>query len=343
MFEIVLSLDDHYMFTVQQRVRNTGATPVTLYPWSRIRRDYTPVTAGYYILHEGMLGVLDGRLKETKYSEAKTEGEKNKGVALTSTGAGGWAGFTDKYWLTALIPDQASKQIASFRHISLPTAQGTTTDAYQVDFLAQEPQVVAPGATATQASRMFAGAKEVRLLDPTKARTSIPSFDKAVDFGWFYFLTKPFFYALDWLNAHLRQFRSGDPGVHRLHQGAVLPAGQQILPLDEQDEAARPEDDGAARAVQGRAGQAAIGDDGALQDREGEPGQRLPADGDPDPGVLLALQGDLHHHRDAPGAVLRLDPRPVGGRPDQRVQPVRPAAVRPDHDPRRCCIWASGR
>ena len=199
-FEIALAIDDHYMFAVQQRVRNTGSTPAVLFPWSRIRRDYTPVTAGYYILHEGMLGVLDGRLKEVKYDSAKSDGAKTGGVALTVTAPGGWAGFTDKYWLTALIPDQASRQVASFRHLSLPG------DAYQVDFLAQDPQSVAPGATAVQASRLFAGAKEVHLLDRYESEAQIPSFDKAVDFGWFYFLTKPFFYALDWLNAHLHNF-----------------------------------------------------------------------------------------------------------------------------------------
>ncbi len=119
-FEIALAIDDHYMFSVQQRVRNSGTAPVVLYPWSRIRRDYTPVTAGYYILHEGLLGVLDGRLKEVKYAAAKSDGEKTGGLALTTTAPGGWAGFTDKYWLTALIPDQASQQVASFRHSPCP-------------------------------------------------------------------------------------------------------------------------------------------------------------------------------------------------------------------------------
>ncbi|MCW3474829.1 membrane protein insertase YidC [Limobrevibacterium gyesilva] len=199
-FELVFSLDDNYMFTVQQRVRNTGAEAVTLYPWSRIRRDYTPVTAGYYILHEGMIGVLDGRLKETKYSDAKSEGAKNNGIALTAAATGGWAGITDKYWLTALVPDQASKQTASFRYIDLPGG------SYQVDFLGQEPLVVAPGAAAASSTRLFAGAKEVHLLDRYESQDGIPSFDKAVDFGWFYFLTKPIFYALDWLNHHLHNF-----------------------------------------------------------------------------------------------------------------------------------------
>ena len=199
-FEIALSVDDHYMFTVQQRVRNTAATAVSVYPWSRIRRDYTPETAGYYILHEGLLGVLGGTLKEVKYSAAKSDGEKNNGLALTATGDGGWAGFTDKYWLTALIPDQTSPQIASFRHLTLPG------DAYQVDFLAKDAQTAGPGATASQTSHMFAGAKEVHLLDSYESALSIPKFSYAVDWGLFSFITKPFFYAIDWLNNFLGNF-----------------------------------------------------------------------------------------------------------------------------------------
>jgi len=199
-FEIVFAIDDHYMFTVQQRVQNSGGAPVALYPWSRIRREYTPVTLGYYILHEGMLGVLDGTLKELKYPAAKTEGEKNKGVAESFTGAGGWAGITDKYWLTALIPDQTSHETASFRYVAIPGG------GYQVDFLAQDPDTVAAGGEAGQSMRLFAGAKEVHLLDHYEDADGIPNFDKAVDYGWFYFLTKPIFYALDWLNAHLHNF-----------------------------------------------------------------------------------------------------------------------------------------
>ena len=198
-FEIVFAIDENYMFTVEQRLRNAAAAPVRAYPWSRIRRDFTPVTAGYYILHEGMIGVLEGRLKETTYSDAKTDGQKSKGVALTQTATGGWAGITDKYWLTALIPDQGSRQVASFRYIA------GAVEGYQVDFLAADAQTVAPGSAGAATSRLFAGAKEVHLLDRYE-RAAVPSFDKAVDFGWFYFLTKPIFYALDWLNALLHNF-----------------------------------------------------------------------------------------------------------------------------------------
>ncbi len=199
-FQILLGLDENYMFTAEQRVINSSGAAVSLHPFARIRRDYTPVVGGYYILHEGLIGVLDGKLKEVKYTDAKSEGEKRGGVAFDSTGAGGWAGFTDKYWLTALVPDQAVPSIATYRHIS------DNGDRYQVDFVTKDPQAIAPGATATLTTRLFAGAKEVHLLDSYESHDHIPSFDKAVDFGWFYIITKQFFYAIDFLNGYLGNF-----------------------------------------------------------------------------------------------------------------------------------------
>ncbi len=199
-FAIDLGLDDNYMFTADQRVTNSSGAPVALHPFARIRRDYTPVTSGYYILHEGLIGVLDGRLKEMKYADAKKDGEKKAGLAFDSTGDGGWAGITDKYWLTALVPDQKIPSVVSYRHID------DHGDHYQVDFITKDPETIAPGANASLSTRLFAGAKEVHLLDRYAAAGPIPDFDKAVDFGWFYFITKPFFYAIDWLNSILGNF-----------------------------------------------------------------------------------------------------------------------------------------
>ncbi len=193
-FEITIGIDDNYMFQVQQRVRNDGGQPVSLYPWSRIRRDYTPPVAGYYILHEGLLGVLGGTLKEQTYATVKSDGDKKGGVSFESTGAGGWAGITDKYWLVALVPDQTSTETAAFRHIS-----DLGQDRYQVDFVASTPETIDPGAEAVATSRAFAGAKEVNLLDRYESRDNIKLFSYSVDWGWFWFLTKPFFVALDWL------------------------------------------------------------------------------------------------------------------------------------------------
>jgi len=193
-FEIVLAVDGNYVFTAEQRVRNNGTAPIAVHPWARIRRDYTPTTAGYYILHEGMIGVLGGVLQEQTYDKAKSESAKTRGPSLDMTSTGGWAGFTDKYWLTALIPDQAVPVVATFRHLTENNA-----DRYQADLVAKDALTVEPGAAVTSTTRLFAGAKEVHLLDRYEADLKLPNFDKAVDFGWFYFLTKPIFYALDWL------------------------------------------------------------------------------------------------------------------------------------------------
>ena len=201
-FRIALAVDADYMFTVRQSVENAGSTPVTLYPWSRIRRDYTPPTSGYYILHEGFVGVLGDRLQELTYAKSKTEAAgKPAGLAYDHTGTGGWAGITDQYWLTALVPDQKADVTAAYRHL---LEDGH--DRYQVDFVPHDGQTIAPGAQATYQSQLFAGAKVVSLLDRYEATDHIPAFDKAVDFGWFYFLTKPIFYALDWLNRVLGNF-----------------------------------------------------------------------------------------------------------------------------------------
>jgi YidC/Oxa1 family membrane protein insertase len=199
-FELQLAIDDEYMFTVQQSVKNASGAPVKLFPWARVRRDYTPEVAGYYILFEGLLGVADGTLHETTYAKTKSEGEKTNGLAFDSKTTGGWGGITDKYWLAALVPDQSVPQTLSFRHT--PEGEG----GYQVDFIAQNPATIAPGATATLPSHLFAGAKIVRLLDRYEAQYHIPNFDKAVDFGWFYVITKPIFYCLDWLNGILGNF-----------------------------------------------------------------------------------------------------------------------------------------
>ena len=203
-FLIDFAVDEDYMFTVKQTVRNASGQPVSLLPWSRVRRDYKPETSGYYILHEGMLGYIDGSLKEETYDSAKSDGEKRNGIALEATSTTGWAGITDKYWLTAMIPDQAVPSRVYFRHIQ---EKGTVhPDRYQVDYVTVEPMTAAAGAETSLESHLFVGAKVVRLLDRYENTLHLPHFDKAVDFGYFYFLTKPIFYAIDYLNDLLGNF-----------------------------------------------------------------------------------------------------------------------------------------
>ena len=125
----------------------------------------------------------------------------------------------------------------------------------------------------------------------------------------------------------LRQFRRRHPLDHRHHQDLLLPARQQVLRLDGEDEGGAAGDAGHPRSLRRRQGEAAAGDDGALQEGEDQSDRGLPADPDPDPGVLRALQGAVHHHRDAPRAVLRLDQGPLGAGPDHDLQPVRADSV----------------
>ena len=202
LFSIKLEIDDFYMFTVTQSLKNNSGVPVALHPYARVRRDYQPETAGYYILHEGPLGVLNGKLDDPSYATVKSDAAKNAGVAQTTQTTGGWIGITDKYWLTAVIPDQAVAQTATYRH----GRSATGPDRYQADFTATAAITVAPGAEVASTFGAFAGAKEVHLLSRYEQIDHVPLFSYAVDFGWFWFLTKPIFYALDWLNGVLGNF-----------------------------------------------------------------------------------------------------------------------------------------
>lgn len=193
-FERTVAVDPNFMFTVTQTVRNNGAAPVRLLPYSLVSRSGTPQTSGYYILHEGPLGVFDGKLNEEKYDDLRKAGT----IAKETTG--GWIGITDKYWLVSLVPDQKDKVTARFVHTTVGN-----TDRYQTDTMGAAVEV-APGATVQQTGRLFAGAKQVHLLDAYAEKLGIANFDLAIDFGWFYFLTKPFFYALDFFGRVIGNF-----------------------------------------------------------------------------------------------------------------------------------------
>jgi YidC/Oxa1 family membrane protein insertase len=202
-FQLVLSVDNNFMFTVHQQVINKTAAPVQLYPWSRVVRDYLPAEKTTYILHEGPLGVFNNTLKEISYKTTKNDGTAGGGTAYSETSNGGWIGITDKYWLNALIPEQSQNLTGAVRY--LPTNLGDG-HAYQTDFITTTPETIAPGATGDNLMRVFTGAKLVDTLDAYSSQYNIPSFDKAIDFGWFYFITKPIFFALDWLNSVLGNF-----------------------------------------------------------------------------------------------------------------------------------------
>ena len=192
-----ISIDDTFMFTVNQRVKNNSKNLITLYPYGLIRRTGEPETTRFFVLHEGPLGVFDGTLSEKSYEDLEDAGKK--GINIKPLEAGGWIGLTDKYWLTALLPDQ--KEIFNFTYRHLNSSGGQ----YQTDFLGKAIKIQS-NSQGEFLSRAFAGAKRLTLFDDYEERFNIKHFDLAIDFGWFYFLTKPFFYALSWANDYLGNF-----------------------------------------------------------------------------------------------------------------------------------------
>lgn len=195
-FRRTFEIDDHYLFTVTQTIENNGAGDVALFPYSRVARHGNPNVQNFFVLHEGPLGVLgDENLIETTYGDLEKDGQ----VDVQSTG--GWLGFTDKYWATAIVPDPSATVNARFSH-SRPGA----LDIYQTSFVEQNAVVTAPGATSTRLSYVFAGAKVESRIDAYEKEFGFDRFELLIDWGWFHFLTKPMFYVIRWLNSVLGNF-----------------------------------------------------------------------------------------------------------------------------------------
>jgi YidC/Oxa1 family membrane protein insertase len=194
-FRRTISIDDRYLFTIKDDVTNVGNAPVTLYPFALISRHGTPKVSGYYILHEGLIGYLgDQGLQE--YAYKKIDDAKAVNFKVTN----GWLGITDKYWASALLPDTSAQLQARFSS-NLVGAVRT----YQTDYLL-DPQTIAIGGTGSANARLFAGAKEAGVvginfpfagLGGYNKELGLNHFDLLIDWGWFYFITKPMFLALD--------------------------------------------------------------------------------------------------------------------------------------------------
>jgi YidC/Oxa1 family membrane protein insertase len=193
-FEQVLSVNEDYLFTVTQRVVNESGASVSLAPYGLISRTGHPDILGFYILHEGLIGVFDNTLNEIDYDDLESD------RTMKFETIGGWIGITDKYWQAVLLPDQEKPVDAQFRYLD-----DSGPGRYLTDFI-YETVAVPAGADVETTSRIFAGAKEVTLLDRYQEELNIARFDRAVDFGWFYFLTKPFFYALHYFAGELGNF-----------------------------------------------------------------------------------------------------------------------------------------
>jgi YidC/Oxa1 family membrane protein insertase len=191
-FRRTIAVDDKFMFTIKSAVENRGTAPVTLQSYGLVSRHGKPTTLGYYVLHEGMIGVLgDKGLQEITYATL----DKQDAVAgtdmvgeLWQDVTGGFLGITDKYWAAAVIPDQAQPYQGSFTSRQGQVYQATAAAA---------PQTLQPGASTEVTQHLFAGAKEVAAVDGYHSALNIKNFDLLIDWGWFYFITKPLFKVLD--------------------------------------------------------------------------------------------------------------------------------------------------
>jgi YidC/Oxa1 family membrane protein insertase len=194
-FRRTITVDNKYLFTLKDEVVNKGAAPVTLYPYALISRHGIPPTLGYYIMHEGLIGVMgDKGLQEETY--AKMEEKKSENFDVVNA----WLGFTDKYWAATLLPDITAKVRARFSF-----ELSNNIKKFQTDYLL-DPQTIAPGATATANARLFAGAKEVEVVDHYDTELKLNRFELLIDWGYFRFVTKPMFLALDWIYRQVGNF-----------------------------------------------------------------------------------------------------------------------------------------
>jgi len=186
-FRRTISVDDKYMFTVREDVVNKGTTGVTLYPYALISRHGTPPTLGYYILFEGLIGVLGDKLQEVKYADIdKSKIEEFKDVK------NGWLGFTDKYWAAVLVPETTDRFDAKFTAGSIGNVK-----TYQTDYLL-DARTVAPGGSASASARLFAGAKEVATVNGYEKELGLNRFKLLIDWGMFWFITQPMFAVIDY-------------------------------------------------------------------------------------------------------------------------------------------------
>ena len=195
-FTRTIAVDDHYLFTVKDAVANKGSSPVSLFPYALVSRHGAPPVLGYYILHEGLIGVMGDQGEQTE-TYKKMDDKKSESWDATDA----WLGFTDKYFAAALLPNTDARVKARFS-----AADSGGLKIYQTDYLLQ-PQTIAPGATGSADARLFAGAKEVSVVGINfiggidggyNAALGLNKFDLLIDWGWFYFITKPMFLGMDY-------------------------------------------------------------------------------------------------------------------------------------------------
>ena len=201
-----IAVDDKAMFTIVDQVSNHAAAPVVLAPYGSVQRQCAPVNNGKDwclapdairsgVVHEGAIGWLGARLRQDKYSNWYKEK-----APQTIASTGGWLGITDKYWMTAFVPDQSQPVSGTFR-----VTPGAGISTFEANYVGPQ-QSAAPGATLTQTVRLYAGAKTVPVLKGYEDTLKVPEFDQAVDWGNFWFLTRPLFTVVEFFYQHLGNF-----------------------------------------------------------------------------------------------------------------------------------------
>ena len=193
-FEKIISLDENYLFNVDQRVINNSDRSFDLFPFGLSKRQGIPEMQNFFILHEGPISITDGVLEEYDYDDLK----ENKKIKHTSIG--GWIGITDKYWQTAIIPNQ-NEPI----HQTYSYSFAENVDNFQTDIVGEK-IAVSNGASISHNFKLFAGPKIVSVIDTYMEEYDIQEFDRSVDFGWFYFLTKPIFNVLQFVFGYVGNF-----------------------------------------------------------------------------------------------------------------------------------------
>ena len=193
-FEKIITLDEHYLFSVDQRVINNSDKSFDLYPFGLSKRQGLPEMQNFFILHEGPLSVTDGVLEEYDYDDLK----ENQKIKLNSVG--GWIGMTDKYWQTTIIPNQNEpiQQTYSYSFVE-------NIDNFQTDLVGAK-IVVGNGDNISHNLKLFAGPKIVSVIEQYMDEYGVQEFDRSVDFGWFYFLTKPIFHVLEFIFGYVGNF-----------------------------------------------------------------------------------------------------------------------------------------
>ncbi|MFN3825905.1 MAG: membrane protein insertase YidC [Pseudorhodobacter sp.] len=194
-----IAVDDRYLFTITQGVENRSEAPVTLAPYGIVARHGLPGDLqNFFVLHEGVVGRIDGELREIDYDDVadlpmlEREGAR---AEVKQAATDGWIGFTDKYWMTTLIPEQGSPFTAVTKYVA-------GADIYQTETRLPA-MTVQPGETASRDSRLFAGAKEWDTIRAYENEGGVNGFIDSIDWGWFFFLTKPIFAVLHWLNLQI--------------------------------------------------------------------------------------------------------------------------------------------